>query len=178
MRLVARAGWITGDPAAGLSHRHLGRPAPPLSGEQVAAVFRLPVSLREHALWRLLHDSGAPAASVLGLDADQLDLARNRVRARDSEPSLPGAIEWRAETSRLVRWLLAGRTQGPAFLTGRRAPAATAPADTCRATGQGRLSYRRAAELFTGLTRPLDDAGRGWTLHQLGAGGGQRARLA
>jgi integrase/recombinase XerD len=29
------------------------------------------------------------------------------------------------------------------------------------------MSYRRAAELFTTLTRPLDPAGRGWTLHQL-----------
>jgi integrase/recombinase XerD len=29
------------------------------------------------------------------------------------------------------------------------------------------MSYRRAAELFTALTRPLDPGGRGWTLHQL-----------
>jgi len=36
-------------------------------------------------------------------------------------------------------------------------------------TGQARMSYRRAAELFTTLTRPLDPAGRGWTLHQLSA---------
>jgi integrase/recombinase XerD len=31
------------------------------------------------------------------------------------------------------------------------------------------MSYRRAAELFTALTRPLDPAGHGWTLHQLSA---------
>jgi integrase/recombinase XerD len=31
------------------------------------------------------------------------------------------------------------------------------------------MSYRRAAELFTELTRPLDPAGHGWTLHQLSA---------
>ncbi|MFD4789714.1 hypothetical protein ACFWN1_22180 [Streptomyces sp. NPDC058459] len=31
-------------------------------------------------------------------------------------------------------------------------------------TGRGRLSYRRAAELFTSATRPLDPSGRGWTL--------------
>jgi integrase/recombinase XerD len=35
------------------------------------------------------------------------------------------------------------------------------------------MSYRRAAELFTTLTRPLDRAGHGWTLHQLS---GARAR--
>jgi hypothetical protein len=29
------------------------------------------------------------------------------------------------------------------------------------------MSYRRAAEIFTEWTRPLDPAGRGWTLHQL-----------
>jgi hypothetical protein len=37
------------------------------------------------------------------------------------------------------------------------------------------MSYRRAAEIFTALTRPLDTADRGWTLHQLSAAG--RARL-
>ena len=50
--------------------------------EQVDAVFRLPASLREHAMWRVLHDAGAPASEVLALDADQLDLSRHRVRHR------------------------------------------------------------------------------------------------
>ena len=44
-----------------------------------------------------------------------------------------------------------------------------AAADVCPVTGQARMSYRRAAEIFTALTRPLDPAGRGWTLHQLRA---------
>jgi hypothetical protein len=44
----------------------------------------------------------------------------------------------------------------------------------CRVTGQARMSYRRAAEIFTALTLPLDPAGRGWTLHQLSAA--RRAR--
>jgi len=34
-------------------------------------------------------------------------------------------------------------------------------------TGRGRLSYRRAAELFTAATQGLDASGRGWTLRQL-----------
>ncbi len=34
-------------------------------------------------------------------------------------------------------------------------------------TGRARMSYRRAAEIFTGRTRELDPAGRGFTLHQL-----------
>ena len=43
-----------------------------------------------------------------------------------------------------------------------------------RLTGQARMSYRRAAEIFTTLTRQLDTDGRGWTLHQLSAAGGMR----
>jgi integrase/recombinase XerD len=63
--------------------------------------------------------------------------------------------------------MLSGRTWGPVFLTDRRAPARVAAADVCPLTGQARMSYRRAAEHFATLTRPLDRAGRGWTLHQL-----------
>jgi integrase/recombinase XerD len=33
------------------------------------------------------------------------------------------------------------------------------------------MSYRRAAEIFTSVTRPLDPAGRGWTLQQLSRAG-------
>ena len=53
------------------------------------------------------------------------------------------------------------------FLTDRRAPAGAAPADVRPVTGRARMSYRRAAELFTVATRPLDPSGRGWTLGQL-----------
>ncbi|GAA2637126.1 hypothetical protein SMC26_43785 [Actinomadura fulvescens] len=41
------------------------------------------------------------------------------------------------------------------FLTDRRAPARTPACDVCPVTGRARLSYRRAAELFDTLTRPL-----------------------
>ena len=159
-------GWISVDPAAGLRHRQPDGLAAPLRAAQVDELLRLPVSLREHALWRLLHDSGAGAAQVLALDADHLDLRRHRTRARPGD--WPGArIAWQEATSQVLRWLLAGRTSGPVFVTGRRAQAR--PADPCPVTGQARMSYRRAAELFTTLTRPLDPAGHGWTLHQLGA---------
>jgi hypothetical protein len=67
----------------------------------------------------------------------------------------------------LLTWLLAGRPCGPLFLTDRRAPASAAAGDVCPVTGRARMSYRRAAEIFTGCTRPLDPAGHGWTLHQL-----------
>ncbi|MEU6854559.1 hypothetical protein ABZ901_32075, partial [Actinacidiphila alni] len=63
--------------------------------------------------------------------------------------------------------LVVGRAAGPLFLTDRRAPAGTPAADRCPYTGRARLSYRRAAEIFTAATRTLDPAGRGWTLRQL-----------
>ncbi|MGH3171840.1 MAG: hypothetical protein ACRDN0_39015, partial [Trebonia sp.] len=81
----------------------------------------------------------------------------------------PAVIEWQDATSQALRWLLAGRTWGPVFLTGRKAPAGTPVPDICRVTGQARLSYRRAAEIFTTTTQPIDLEGRGWTLHQLSA---------
>jgi len=180
--------WIQADPTAGLRHRHPDAIGAPLNPEQVNALFRLPVSLREHAMWRVLHDSGASGVEALALDADHLDLSRHRVRHRGGPlasgplaggplaggPLAGGGIEWREETSQLLRWLLAGRTWGPVFVTDRRAPAGTAVADVCRVTGRARMSYRRAAEIFTALTRPLDAAGRGWTLHQLSLAGRTR----
>jgi hypothetical protein len=165
--------WIHADPTAGLRHLHPDSSGAPLSEEQVHALFLLPASLREHALWRVLHDSGAPAADVLALDVGQLDLSLHRVRPRPGGQPRGANIAWREGTSQVLRWLLAGRTWGPVFVTSRRSPR-TAVADVCRVTGQARMSYRRAAELFTALTRPLDTAGRGWTLHQLSAAG--RAR--
>ena len=80
-----------------------------------------------------------------------------------------GLLEWSPSGSDLLSWLLAGRRHGPVFLTDRRASPGTNPADVCPLSGRGRMSYRRAAEIFTTLTRPLDPAGRGWTLHQLRA---------
>jgi integrase len=168
-------GWIRADPTAGLRHRPPDELAAPLGAEQVDALLRLPAGLREQAFWRLLYDSGAPAAAVLALDADRLDLNGRRVRRGTfggDVAAAPAGIAWGEPTGQFLRWLLAGRTWGPVFVTGRRAGARTsraAAADVCPQTGQARLSYRRAAEIFAAATRPLDPAGRGWTLHQLSA---------
>jgi hypothetical protein len=161
-------GWIAGEPTAGLRHRQPAAVALPLSAEQVGDLFGLAVSLREQGFWRLLYDSGAPAAVVLALNAHQVDVSQHRVRALPSAGSAVG-IGWQPATSQILRWLLSGRTWGPVFLTNRRAPAGTAPVDVCPLTGQARMSYRRAAEIFGALTGPLDPAGRGWKLHQLSA---------
>jgi integrase len=159
--------WISEDPTAGLRNV-AGRvaPVPPLTGDQVAALFRAGAALREHAFWRLVYDSAAPAGDVLSLDAGRLDLTGRRGPA-GSPDQRDGWIRWRDGTSQLLGWLLAGRACGPVFLTDRRAPAGAVSADVCPVTGRARMSYRRAAEIFTVATRPLDPEGRGWTLGQL-----------
>ena len=171
--------WITGDPTRGL--RHAGRPPTrrsALTASQVDGVFRLAAGLREHALWRLLYDSGGHVGELLALDAERLDLARHQVWPRAGGGTLLAGktpygtpLRWQEGTSQVLRWLLAGRNSGPVFVTERKARAVTAPADTCPVTGQARMSYRRAAEIFTTATRPLDPTGLGWTLHQLRAAG-------
>ncbi|MFE2721337.1 hypothetical protein [Kitasatospora sp. NPDC059327] len=156
-------GWIRADPAAGLRPRPLPDattgPAP-LTPDRLRDLLALRAPLREQTLWHLLHESGAPVETVLALDVDGLDLPHRR-----SHPSA-APVHWRTGTARLLPLLTAGRTAGPLFLTDRRAPAATPAADRCPHTGRARLSYRRAAELFTahhpGLTlRSLRENGDG-----------------
>jgi integrase/recombinase XerD len=69
-------------------------------------------------------------------------------------------VHFQSGSARLLPRLLAGRRHGPLFLTGRAAPPGTASLDVCPVTGRARLSYRRAAALFT-------EHSGGWTLHQL-----------
>jgi integrase len=163
-------GWLRTDPTAGLHHLRRQPAVPALTVDQVDRIFEMTASLREHAFWRMLYDTGAHVGDLLELDADQIDLSRHRVKPRPwRSPDAP--IAWQETTSQLLRWLLAGRTYGPVFVTDRKAPADTAPADVCPVTRRARMSYRRAAEIFTAATRRIDPAGQGWTLQQLrGAG--------
>jgi integrase len=161
-------GWISGDPAAGLRHvPGSAAPVPPLTGEQLASLFHAAATLREHAFWRVLYDSGGHVDQVLGLDAGRLDLRRGGAPAGRPPRQNDTWIYWRDGAGQLLRLLLAGRGYGPVFLTDRKAPARVAAADVCPFTGRARMSYRRAAEIFSAATRPLDPAGRGWTLGQL-----------
>ncbi len=155
--------WVRTDPTLGL--RQPTGPLtsrPPLSNAEIAALFRLPAGLRDQTFWHVLRDSGASAETVLALNAGMVDGRSRRARTADAEP-----VTWSAGTWQLLGWLLAGRRDGPVFLTDRRAPVGTSASDVCPLTGRGRMSYRRAAEIFTHQTRPLDPAGRGWMLHQL-----------
>ncbi|GAA1966057.1 hypothetical protein GCM10009738_47420 [Kitasatospora viridis] len=165
-------GWLAG---ALLADDGLAGPALPpvgptaLTGEQARAVLALPAALRDQVCWHLVYESGAPVERLLALDVADLDATARHGRGRAAE------LAWGAGTARLLPLLLVSRAGGPLFLTDRRAPAGVPARDRCPLTGRGRLSYRRAAELFAAATRELDPAGRGWTLRQLRlAGAGER----
>jgi integrase/recombinase XerD len=140
-----------------------------LSRAQVTAIFGLGASLREQAFWHLLYETAAGVQQILALDIGDLDQARTRLAA--AGPAHPGQRRLGGAAARLLPLLLVGRVSGPVFLTDRRAGPVVPARDRCPLTGRGRLSYRRAAELFTTATRPLDPAGDGWTLRQLRAAG-------
>src|SRR5207237_1793311 len=69
-------------------------------------------------------------------------------------------VFWRPREAMLLPRLLASPTTGPVFLADRQPTRAVPNMDRCPVTGRARLSYRRAAELFSVATG-------GWTLHQL-----------
>jgi integrase len=156
-----RRAWLTSDPTTGLD-----RPKVPLdrtralTRDQIASLWRRDdVALRERALWRLLYESAARANEILSLDIQDLDLSNKRARVR----SKGGATEWvfwQTGAALLLPRLLAGRSAGPVFLTDRQPTRAVPSVDRCPLTGRARLSYRRAAELFS-------EATNGWNLHQL-----------
>jgi integrase/recombinase XerD len=172
----ADAGWLDGDPTAGWA-----RPKIPvdttraLTRAQVAAIWRLDVPLRDRALWRMLYETAARAEEILGLDVPDLDLPSKRGRVI-SKGGTTDWVHWQTGTAMLLPRLLAGRREGPVFLTARKPGRAVSTGDLCPVTGRARLSYRRAAESFELATRPLANPGatareleklRGWTLHQL-----------
>ncbi|MCW2880916.1 MAG: site-specific recombinase [Sphaerisporangium sp.] len=170
-------GWLADDPILGIERR----PAPPdrtkaLSRDQLAALFDLKAGVREKTLWKMLYETCARAQEILTLDIADLLPADKRGRVL-SKGGATDWVHWQSGTAQLLPRLLRGRTRGPVFLTDRKAPARTPATDVCKITGRGRLSYRRAAELFEALTRPLAHPGivnaaelelrGGWTLHQL-----------
>jgi len=134
------------DLAAALDRRVEAPPAPPAL--DLDALWTRDLPLREHALWRLLHESAAGPKTVLALNIEDLDLDDRRGRVGESW------VSWRAQTARLLPALLAGRTRGPVFLTDRRPGPARIPgdADLCPDTGRRRLSYERAEYLFKRAT--------------------------
>ena len=146
--------------------RHLARrrePADRTRAIDYVALERLftreTVPLREKVLWRMLYETAARASEILALDVEDLDLPNKRARIRSKGGDLE-LVYFQSGSARLLPRLLAGRGRGPVFQTDRTAPAGTPAVDVCPVTGHARLSYRRAAALFTHHTGGL-------TLHQL-----------
>ncbi|MBW4722451.1 tyrosine-type recombinase/integrase [Saccharothrix obliqua] len=157
------------DLAEGLALRKPPRPADRARGrEDISGLLHdTSIPLRDRTLWSLLYDSAARSSEVLALNIEDLDLRnrRSKVRRKGDQPDdAPDVIAWHTRTARLLGRLIAGRTQGPVFLTDRAAKGAARGMvdlrDLDEATGRGRLSYRRAEELFKA-------ASGGWTLHDL-----------
>ena len=125
--------------------------------EQLLTDEKIP--LRERSLWRLLYETAARSAEVLGLDVADLDTANRCARVRRKGGAMD-IIVWQTGTARLLPRLLKGRKAGPVFLTQKRSRVQLPPADTDPETGLARLSYEQAEQLFKRHSG-------GATLHQL-----------
>ncbi|MFF0116477.1 site-specific integrase [Streptomyces prasinus] len=146
-----------------------------LAQNQIAALWRLDVALREKTQWKMLYESAARADEVLCLNVEDLypQDKRGKITAKGGATEW---IHWQSGTVQLLPRLIGRRTRGPLFLTDRRAPAGTPALDVCPETGRARLSHRRAEEIFEESTRLLanllaspediEDLD-GWTLHRL-----------
>ncbi|MEU5719081.1 hypothetical protein AB0G71_25580 [Streptomyces sp. NPDC020403] len=151
-----RQGWILGDSTIGIERRRAPSDrTEALAENQIAALWRLDVALREKSFWRMLYESAARADDVLCLSAEDLypQDKRGKITAKG------GATEW-------IHWQSVRHRPAPApphrppparpaVRTGRRAPAGTATLDVCEETRRARLSYRRAEEIFEENTRLL-----------------------
>ncbi|MEV3913406.1 hypothetical protein [Streptomyces canus] len=95
----------------------------------------------------MLYESAARADEVLCLNVEDLypQDKRGKITAKGGATEW---IHWQSGTAQLLPRLIAGRTRGPLFLTGRKAPAGTATLDVCEETSRARLSYRRGEEIF------------------------------
>jgi integrase len=153
-------GWIAADPSRMLRRR---KPRPDRSralsrGLVERLLTSADISLRDRALWRMLYETAARSAEVLGLDVEDLDLPNRRARVRRKGGAVD-VIVWQTGTARLLPRLLKGRKSGPVFVTERRARVQLPPADLDPA-GHARLSYQQAEAVFKA-------ASGGATLHQL-----------
>ena len=154
------------DPTEGLERRRPRRTARQADTQRAipypeleALWSRRDVALREKVLWRLLYETGARANEGLGLNVEDLDLTERSAHIV-GKGGHAESIYWATGSARLLPRLLGHRTTGPVFLADRLPRIAVAKADLDPTTGRARLSYRRAAQLFSATSG-------GRTLHQL-----------
>jgi len=129
-------GWLVGDPTASWARPKIARDhSRALTREQIAALWRLDVGLREKTLWWLLYETAARPSEILTLDIADLDRPGKRARVI----SKGGDTDWvyyQTGTALLLPRLLTGRTRGPVFLA-ERAPTRRCPPWTCAPTPGG-----------------------------------------
>ena len=89
-----------------------------LTRDQIAALWRLDVPLRDKTLWRMLYETAARAGEILGLDAGDMGLPGKRARLL-SKGGMTDWVHWQTGAAILLPRLLAGRRAGPVFLTSR-----------------------------------------------------------
>jgi len=158
-----RQGSIDHEVTQGLERRHVVEDhTRSMPREELDRLFvRRDMNLRDRCLWRLLYETGARANEVLNLNVEDVDLDAKRAIIT-SKGGDRDVLHFQTGSARLLPKIINGRTRGPLFLSetipaGARAPAAS---DRDPDTGRARLSYRRAAEIFSA-------AAPGRTLHQL-----------
>ena len=147
----------------------MARKVPPdhsraMTRDEVTRLLTADVPPRERVLWTMLYETAARAEELLLLDVPDLDMP-NRCGTVTRKGGAKDVIAWQTGTARLLPRLLAGRREGPVYLTDRKAKPGVAVRDIDHSTLRGRLSYRRALELFEYHTAEF---ARGpFTLHQL-----------
>lgn len=158
-----RHGWLDADLTVALERRRVPEDhSRALTHDDLDRLFtRRDASVRDRCLWRLLYESAARANEVLNLNVEDIDLIGRRA-ATVRKGGDTDVLHYASGTARLLPKVIAGRTRGPLFLTERPPAPSRAPAldDLDKTTGRARLSYRRAAEIFT-------EASGGATLHHL-----------
>jgi hypothetical protein len=109
------AGWLAGYPAASWARPKISVDVTrALTRDQVAALWRLDVPLRDKTLWRLLYETAARAGEILGLDAGDLELPGKRARVI-SKGGMTEWVHWQTGAALLLPRLLADRRRGPVF---------------------------------------------------------------
>jgi integrase/recombinase XerC/integrase/recombinase XerD len=153
-------GWVSISPASLLRRRKTppDRDRALSRGEVEELLTRPDVALRERLLWRLLYESAARSDEVLSLDVPDLDRPNRSARVRRKGGAMD-IIVWQTATARLLPRYLGDRTDGPLFVTERRARIELPPGDL-DSRGRARLSYDQAEAIFKA-------ASGGKTLHQL-----------
>jgi integrase len=163
LTFAQRHDWLQEDPTRALERRRVPEDhSRALSREDLDRLFSLrSAKVRDRCLWRMLYETAARSNEVLSLNIEDLDAPARRATTV-SKGGNTDVIHWASGTARLLPKVMEGRTRGPLFLSTRPPAPSRTPAltDLDPATGRARLSYRRAAEIFTHATD-------GATLHDL-----------